>query len=434
MSFVKNSFYTLVSNIIIIGIGFVTSVIISRTLGDQLQGVYNLAIFMPTMMYNFLNLGQDTSVMYYLSNKTISKREAIDNMLPVLIVYTFVATLIGMLSIVLLKERMFNDVPYPTLMLALAISPLTYLNNNLSAVLKSKGKFKVLNRIQVINKLVYFVICTILFLLVSVNIVILANIIILVISIVTIWRKLEIRSIKFRFNIEYQKNNFSYGLKSYLANMITFLNYRLDTFLIKALNKSTASVGQYGVAVTLAELVWVFSSAVSSVMFPYVTSIESDEEKSKVTSTTFKIVMVFTSFAIIGLLLGSNLIGVIYGPRYYGSIAPFRMLLLGIFSLSLGKILANDIAARGKPELNAFSNFIGLITNVLLNIILIPRLGIVGAAVATSISYTLTSIMFICSFLKLTGLSLKQLFIFNKEEIKIVVEFIKKTLKIRKRR
>lgn len=433
MSFVKNSFYTLVSNVIIIFIGLATSVIISRTLGDHLQGVYNLAVFMPTMMYNFLNLGQDVSVTYYLSNKKISKKEAIDNMLPVLIFYTIASTSIGIVSIVLLKEKMFNDVPYTTLMLALLISPLTYLNNNLSAVLKSEGNFKVLNKIQVINKLIYFTICTILFLLISVDIVILANIIILMVSIITIWRKLEIRDIKFKFNTEYQKNNFSYGFKSYLANMITFLNYRLDTFLIKALTKSTASVGQYSVAVTLAELVWVFSSAISSVMFPYVASIESDEEKSKITSSTFKIVMVFTFFVITVLLLGSNLIGVIYGPRYYGSIAPFRALLLGIFSLSLGKILANDIAARGKPELNALSNFIGLITNVTLNIILIPKFGIVGAALATSISYTFTSIMFIGSFLKLTGLTLKQLFIFNKDEIEIIFKFINKILKTRRK-
>ena len=433
MSFVKNSFYTLVSNVIIIFIGLATSVIISRTLGDHLQGVYNLAVFMPTMMYNFLTLGQDVSVTYYLSNKKISKKEAIDNMLPVLIFYTIASTSIGIVSIVLLKEKMFNDVPYTTLMLALLISPLTYLNNNLSAVLKSEGNFKVLNKIQVINKLIYFTICTILFLLISVDIVILANIIILMVSIITIWRKLEIRDIKFKFNTEYQKNNFSYGFKSYLANMITFLNYRLDTFLIKALTKSTASVGQYSVAVTLAELVWVFSSAISSVMFPYVASIESDEEKSKITSSTFKIVMVFTFFVITVLLLGSNLIGVIYGPRYYGSIAPFRALLLGIFSLSLGKILANDIAARGKPELNALSNFIGLITNVTLNIILIPKFGIVGAALATSISYTFTSIMFIGSFLKLTGLTLKQLFIFNKDEIEIIFKFINKILKTRRK-
>lgn len=431
MSFVKNSFYTLVSNIIIICIGFVTSFIISRTLGAQLQGVYNLAILMPTMMYNFLNFGQDTSVMYYLSNKTINKKEAINNMVPILIGYTVIATVIGMIFIILLKDKMFSDVSYPILIMALAISPLTFLNNNLSSVLKSEGKFKVLNRIQVINKLIYFIICTILFFVVRVEIVILANIVILVVSIVTIWRKLEIKRVKPSFNKEYQKNNLAYGFKSYLANMITFLNYRLDTFLIQALNKSTASVGQYGVAVTLAEQVWIFSSAISTVMFPYVTSIESDEEKSRVTSTTFKIVMVFTFVAIIILFFFANIIGLIYGPEYYASIAPFKVLLVGIFFLSLGKILANDIAARGHPELNAISNLIGLIVNVSLNILLIPKIGIVGAAVATSISYTLTSCMFIVSFLRLTKLSLIQLLMFNKDEINIVLNFIKKLLKRR---
>ena len=429
MSFAKNSFYTLVSNIIIICIGFLTSFIISRTLGAELQGVYNLAILMPNMMYNFLNFGQDTSTMYFLSNKTIKKREAINNMIPILLLYTVISTLIGGLFVFILKDSMFIEVPYLTLIFALLISPLTFFNNNLSAILKSEGKFAVFNKIQIINKIIYFGICTLLFFFVNVNLVIAANIIILLISIVTVWRKLEIRKVRFKFNKDYQKQSIEYGFKSYLANMITFLNYRLDTFLIKALSKNTIAVGQYGVSVSLAEQVWVFASAISSVMFPYVTSIESDEEKSKVTSTTFKIVMVVTFFAISVLFFASNLIGIIYGADYYGSIMPLKILLIGIFSLSLGKILANDIAARGKPELNALSNLVGLVVNVVLNIVLIPKFGISGAAMATSISYTLTAIIFLISFLKLTGLSLKELFIFNKDEINVFVSFINKFLK-----
>lgn len=429
MSFAKNSFYTLVSNIIIICIGFLTSFIISRRLGAELQGIYNLAILMPNMMYNFLNFGQDTSTMYFLSNKTIKKREAVNNMFPILLLYTVISTLIGGLFVFILKDSMFSEVPYLTLIFALLISPLTFFNNNLSAILKSEGKFTVFNKIQIINKIIYFGICTLLFFFVNVNLVIAANIIILLISIVTVWRKLEIRKVRFKFNKDYQKQSIEYGFKSYLANMITFLNYRLDTFLIKALSKSTIAVGQYGVSVSLAEQVWVFASAISSVMFPYVTSIESDEEKSKVTSTTFKIVMVVTFFAIAVLFFASNLIGIIYGADYYGSITPLKILLIGIFSLSLGKILANDIAARGKPELNALSNLVGLVVNVVLNIALIPKFGISGAAMATSISYTLTAIIFLISFLKLTGLSLKELFIFNKDEINVFVSFINKFFK-----
>lgn len=186
MSFAKNSFYTLITNVVIIFIGFFTSFIISRTLGPTLQGVYNLAILTPNLLYNFFNFGQDTSVMYFLSNKSISKKEAINNMIPVMIGYSVLTMLIGIVSILFLKNSMFNDVSYGTLIMALFISPLTFINNNLSAVLKSEGKFKDLNKIQIINKIIYFGICTILFLVVNVNLVILANIIILIVSIITI--------------------------------------------------------------------------------------------------------------------------------------------------------------------------------------------------------------------------------------------------------
>lgn len=428
MGFVKNSLYTLISNIIIICIGFFTSWVISRTLGAELQGVYNLAILIPNLMYNFLNFGQDTSTMFFLSNKTINKSDLIDNMIPVSIFYTIISTLLGTLFIFLLKDSMFTEVSNNTLIFALIISPLTFLNNNLTAVLKSEGEFFSVNKVQVINKIIYFLICTILFFIVDVNIVIFANIIILSISIISLWKKIGIKGIRIKFNKEYQKKNISYGFKSYLANMITFLNYRLDTFIIKALSKSTMAVGQYGVSVTLAEQVWVFASAISSVMFPYITSIENDEDKSKVTSLTFKIVMVVTFMAIIVLFFSSNLIRFVYGEDYYGSIIPLKILLIGVFSLSLGKILANDIASRGKPELNALSNLMGLLVNVIFNILLIPRFGIAGAAMATSISYTLTSSIFLISFIKLTGLTLKELLVFNKEERVVITIFIKEVL------
>ncbi|SCJ41684.1 MATE efflux family protein [uncultured Clostridium sp.] len=429
MSFVKNSFYTLISNVIIIMFGFLTSVVISRTLGPQLKGVYDLAILMPTMMYNFLNFGQDVSIIYFLSNKTVDKKQAINNMFPVVIAYSIASTIIGGALIFILKEKVFNDVAYITLLLALTISPLTFLNSVLSGVLKSEGKFNVVNKIQVINKIIYLGICTILFIFVNVNIVILANIIILFISIITTWRKLEITSIKLSFDKEFQRKNTIYGFKSYLSNMITFLNYRLDTLIIKALT-TTANVGQYSLAVGLAEQIWVFSSSISTVLFPYVSSIEEEKEKSRVTTLTFKIVLVFTLLIIVFLyLIASFIIPFLYTDVYEPAIEPFKVLLIGIFSLSLGRILANDIAARGKPELNTLSNIVGLVVNVILNLLLIPKIGILGAAVATSASYTITSIMFLISFLRVAKVSTIELFVFSKEDLEIINKFIKKILR-----
>ena len=428
MSYIKNSFFTLVSNVTMIFIGFFTSFIISRNLGADLQGVFNLAVLMPTMLYNFMNFGQDTAVMYFLSNKSAKKKDAVNNMITVTIIYSVASLVIGGLLIVLLKERLFTEVSYNLLIMALIISPLTFLNNNLLAVMKSEGKFKDVNKIQVLNKIIYLIICTVLFFIVKVEIVIFGNIFILLVSIVSLWRRLEIHKVKLSFDKEYQKRNINYGFKSYLANMITFLNYRLDTLLIQGITNNLAMVGQYGVAVTLAEQVWILASAVSSVMFPYLTSIESDEDKTKVTAMTLKVVMIFTFLAIVVLFLFANVIGFIYGPDFYGSILPFKILLIGIFSLSLGKILANDIAARGKPELNAFSNLVGLVFNVTFNIILIPKYGIVGAAIATSISYTITSSLFIISFLRLTKMKATALFLFSKDERKIAFEFVQKKL------
>ncbi|MBM6839502.1 oligosaccharide flippase family protein, partial [Clostridium saudiense] len=118
--------------------------------------------------------------------------------------------------------------------------------------------------------------------------------------------------------------------------MITYLNYRLDTLIIKALT-TTANVGQYSLAVGLAEQVWVFSSSISTVLFPYVSSIEGEKEKSKVTTLTFKIVLVFTLLVIVFLyLIAAFIIPFLYTEAYEPAIEPFKVLLIGVFLLSLG--------------------------------------------------------------------------------------------------
>ena len=60
---------------------------------------------------------------------------------------------------------------------------------------------------------------------------------------------------------------------------------------------------------------------------------------------------------------------------------------------SMSRVLANDIAARGRPELNMYTSFIVITVNVIGNLLLIPKFGLPGAALATTIAYTLN-----CSF------------------------------------
>lgn len=87
-----------------------------------------------------------------------------------------------------------------------------------------------------------------------------------------------------------------------------------------------------------------------------------------------------------------------------------KILLPGIALLAVEKILSNDIAARGKPEINMYVSIFNVIFSTILNVFLIPMYGATGAAIATSISYSLSFIIKAVFFKRVTGEALISFF------------------------
>jgi O-antigen/teichoic acid export membrane protein len=72
-------------------------------------------------------------------------------------------------------------------------------------------------------------------------------------------------------------------------------------------------------------------------------------------------------------------------------------------ALGYGKVLNGYIAGRGRVDLTALGSVGGLFINLGANLILIPRVGLIGAAIATSISYTSIALFSYANFLRMTS-------------------------------
>ena len=79
--------------------------------------------------------------------------------------------------------------------------------------------------------------------------------------------------------------------------------------------------------------------------------------------------------------------------------------------------MANDIAARGKPEMIAIQSALALVLNIILNLIFIPRFNFVGAALASSISYSVMTILLAFTFRRLSGARLRDLFLPSRADL-----------------
>jgi O-antigen/teichoic acid export membrane protein len=182
------------------------------------------------------------------------------------------------------------------------------------------------------------------------------------------------------------KASLSFGLRGYIANILQFFNYRLDVLIVNFFLGPTA-VGIYAVSYGIAELIWNLPDAVSFVFFPRTVS----DQRQKRKSTTLQILAITVVMTLIGALflatVGKFLISFLYTDTYKGAYLPLLALLPGVVLLGAAKVLTAEILGRGYPQYNSILSGVGLIVTVIGDLILIPGYGILGAAIASSLSY-----------------------------------------------
>jgi O-antigen/teichoic acid export membrane protein len=106
-----------------------------------------------------------------------------------------------------------------------------------------------------------------------------------------------------------------------------------------------------------------------------------------------------------------------YGPEYEPAAAPLRWVCVGIVMMSLYVLLSRNFTSRNRQGINIFSAYLALGGNLLLNLVMIPRYGIVGAAMATACSYSVATVLLLVLFLRESRLSVSEVLLLKRSDI-----------------
>jgi O-antigen/teichoic acid export membrane protein len=209
-----------------------------------------------------------------------------------------------------------------------------------------------------------------------------------------------------------------YGLHVQAGTVAQAIGYRFDVILIN-LFLGPAAVGLYVMAVKFAEFLWLAPAAVSTALLPRV-SVASATVAQEVTARTCR--LVFGVSALVGAgtwVLAGPVLRFAFGDKFAGSVAPLRLLLLGIVVFSLQKVLANYFIGQGKARWFERATLLSMAVNVGLNVLLIRQLGwgINGAAVASTVSYSLSTLILAVLFLRWSRLTPGDILVPNRSDL-----------------
>ena len=398
------SIQSLCVQLAVLAFALVNSAVIARWLGPEGKGQLSLAMLFVSILALLLGGGLNAAITYFAG----SRRATIADLSGNSIGFGLLASAVGVAAAAMLQgaglfERVLPGVPGWLLGLAILSLPLALPGGYLSGLLLGVQRIGSVNAVNLAQGAASTLLLTALVVGLDGGVGAAAAALITaaagaLVALGVLVRRLG-GSLRPRLQREVLQPMLSYAMRANLGNVLQFFNYRLDVFVVNYL-LGAEQVGIYGVAVSLAELLWQWPQAVSFALFPRATA-SDPEQMNRLTPRVLRWTLLVTLLGAIGLaLVGALVIRFVFGERFAGAYGPMLILLPGVVLLGGGKVLGSDIAGRGHPGLNSLNSAAALVVTLAGNVALVPRFGIAGAALASSIAYALNFLLAVAFFLR----------------------------------
>jgi O-antigen/teichoic acid export membrane protein len=123
----------------------------------------------------------------------------------------------------------------------------------------------------------------------------------------------------------------------------------------------------------------------------------------------------------------------VYGSKFSDSLQPFLLLLPGVTGFSLVTVLAAHIAGCGRPSINLVAAGVALVVTLSLDLMLIPRIGVPGAAIASSASYLTSAVVTAGIFSWMTHISPLRLVVPTRADVELALRLARRILALASR-
>ena len=404
-----------------------TTVLTARAFGPAGRGELSLATQFVTLAATLGSLSLSVAATYHAARGTSPRGLAFGSsaLLGLLLGLGIVGVCGG---VILVGGVTFRGLPQADLLLVLIAVPFLLAVANIQSVyqgLRSFGEFNGITLAQAALPLVLIAIAISLGGGVRAAIAATVAAAVLLCAAVVAWARRSVK-IDWRVSLPYARALASYGVRAHPSNVLGYLGYRLDVFLVDGF-KGAAAVGLYGVGVVIAEALWMPSQAVSTALFPTLAAEQTESARRSLTPLVARNTLWLTTIlAAILFAAAGPVVDLLYSNRFSASADVVRILAPGIVLFSAARVLGNDIAARGRPLLNSAVASASVACNIGLNVALIPPYGIKGAAWASTGSYSLLFLATAVVYRRITAVPLRALAVPSREDGARYVRLVKR--------
>ena len=385
----RNVFETYGTRMLVIAVTFATAVVIARELGPTGRGFYAVAATVGAIGVQFGNLGLHSSNTYYVAKDRALLPALIGNTLAVIFAASVVTALSGIGFFFLPK---LSPVHGALLLLALASIPVFLAYQLTQGLLLGVNEVRAYNQIECSGKLLALLLICILALVHRGTVELFFGMTLSSVMLSLLWALLRLRRVSTEppaLSLAVFRQSIGIGMKAYSIAVFGFLLMRIDLLMVKYMLGATEA-GYYSISQVLTENTMMFPVVVGLLLFPKLSSIREREEKFQLAK---KAVLVTAALMLpvvgIATLAAAPIISIAFGRNFLPAVSPFAWLMPGTYFLGIEVVMVQLLNSEGYPQVIVMAWIADTIVNVALNFWAIPRYGITGASVISSVCYFL---------------------------------------------
>lgn len=418
---VWTSLHTLSTRAVGVVLGLLTSVLIARALGPEGRGAYMYPIVLAGIAVAICHLSLEQANIHLASTRRVDLRLLAGNSGLVAILAGSIA-LLGMISALLTIPGAFAGVGPGWIILIALSTPFALHQLYMAGLAQLAYRLRALNMNQLVAGLVQLVAILILWVTgwLSVG------------GVLGVWvgigilhwwltcRSLQpVASLWPRLVPWLFGRSLAFGASIHIGMVLVFLHLRVDVVMLRHLG-GLADVGLYTLAVFMAEAVWLATDSVASASLPHQVETRGSEAARLTVRICRMNLALGGGVAGILALLAVPMVRFLYGEPFVPAVHALWVLLPGVVAFGVQRPCGAHLLRLNRPFTISAVSTAAVLLNIALNMLWIPRWGIVGAALASTASYTLSAATFLTWLLRAEGLRLREAFAWTGEDTRTV--------------
>jgi len=396
-------------------------------LGPAGRGSYAVCIMYATILTTIFMVGCDVAGLYFVASRRVSIPEGITN----IVVYGGLGSAVAILAgfgllysgLSFLDKASLSSFHLALILIPVNLFSLIFLN--LLTAARRFSQYTLVSVVQGVSQLI-FVFFFVRILDGGVNGAIIGilggGVITITLTLILFYRKDG--AIFKPINLTQFKEMFHYGARYYVAKISNMANVQVGT-LILALFAAREEIAFFAVAMRVTIQVMIVPDTLTLVLIPR--SARAREGEKELVARSARLTGLICGAALILLVIFARpLVLIVFSPAFAPAIPLIRIISIGVLLRSASKVIVPYLIGTDHPGIASISVGVGMLVNLGMLLLLLPLIGLSGAAVAVSAGYLAGAVVLLFWFARLSGLGIGEIIVPRWSDIAYVIALLKR--------